>query len=283
MVALTCRFDPQQMSVWSNRTGVHFFTDAQRDEAYLLARPFLLEQMRILLEAGWKKSDRTGSDESLIDIYKPRTSNKGQKKRVINLTLPLTFDAFLDTPKAKAWRTMFENTDVFKAVNQSGNNLNHDLYIDSSRALANIFFFLQILAPGMLVINHEYQLSDVTVKVSKMLPRAHWIQKNFQTLNLTVTGGMDALLTAAKDQKAAFHEEKTAREQNDLPRSSPAAAATRTTTTTTPRHRNSRKKYNYSSRNSEARYVSDGMDDGTGYDWTACSKDSCAWCGRCQY
>ncbi|KDR72013.1 hypothetical protein GALMADRAFT_229214 [Galerina marginata CBS 339.88] len=240
--------------------------------------------MKALLKVGWKKSDRTGSDEVLIDIYKPRTSIRGQKKRLINFALPLTFDSFLDTSKVKAWRTMFENTDVFRAVNQSGNNLNHDLYIDSSRALADIFYFLQILAPGMLVINHEYNLPDATVKVSRMLPRVNWIQKNFQTLNLTVTGGMNALLTAAKDQKVAHHEEKTAREQNDLPRSSAAAATPRTTTTTTPKHRNSRKKYNYSSsqRNSEG-YDSDGMNDGTGYDWTACSKDSCAWCGRCQY
>jgi hypothetical protein len=63
MASLTCRFDPQQMSVWSNRTGVHLFTDEQRNEAYIRAHSFVLEQRRILLEAGWKQSHRNHSTE----------------------------------------------------------------------------------------------------------------------------------------------------------------------------------------------------------------------------
>ncbi|KAF8958902.1 hypothetical protein BDZ97DRAFT_1840616 [Flammula alnicola] len=276
MAPLTCRFDPQQMSVWSNRTGVHFFTDAQRDEAYLRARPFLLEQMRILLEGGWRQSHRNRSGEVLINIYKPYTKTRGRplrpsQRKKVNLILPLTFDSFLDTSKDRAWRTIFENPEYFKAQKQKGNNVDHDFYIGASRALANIFYFLQVLAPGMLVIYHEYQLPDAFVRVSRILPRASWIQRNYVDvdgmLRMEVMGSTDALLTAAKDYTIAFHDERTARPRYNLPRSS--------ATTTTP---------GLGYRNSGNHYISTFTEefDGTGDDYTACDKD-CAWCGRCPY
>ena len=56
IMAVCTRFDPQP-------NGVRFFSDAERDEAYLLARPFLLEQMRILLEDGWKRTNDWNSEE----------------------------------------------------------------------------------------------------------------------------------------------------------------------------------------------------------------------------
>ena len=82
----------------------------------------------------------------------------------------------------------------------------------------------------MLVIYHEYQLQDTDVKVSRVLPRASWIEGNIEIMSKT-----DALLAAAKDRKIAFHEERTARPQNNSHHSSlpgtdavPAAAKERT-------------------------------------------------------
>ena len=50
-------FDPQS-------EGVHFFSDAERDEAYLNARPFFLEQMRILIgDHGWKRNNSNSDSE----------------------------------------------------------------------------------------------------------------------------------------------------------------------------------------------------------------------------
>ena len=50
IMAVCTRFDPQPK-------GVRFFSDAEREEAYLQARPFFLEQMKILLEDGWKHTN----------------------------------------------------------------------------------------------------------------------------------------------------------------------------------------------------------------------------------
>ena len=85
----------------------------------------------------------------------------------------------------------------------------------------------------MLVIYHEYHLQDADVKLSKFLPCASWIESNIEVMSKT-----GALLAAAKDRKIAFHEERTARPQNNAPSSYsslpgsdavPAAAKERTT------------------------------------------------------
>jgi hypothetical protein len=66
----------------------------------------------------------------------------------------------------------------------------------------------------MFVICHEYQLQDADMKVSRVLPRPTWIESNIEMSK------MDALLAAAKDRKIAFHEERTARPQNNSHHSS---------------------------------------------------------------
>ena len=131
----------------------------------------------------------------------------------MRVILPKTFAQFLDISKAKTWRTIFENPAIFKAK-KDGKNKKPDLCIGSS-PLSNIFYLLQVLAPGMLVIYYEYQLQDANVKVSRVLPRPTWIESNIEIMSK-----MDTLLTAAKDRKIAFHEERTVRPQNSSHHSS---------------------------------------------------------------
>ena len=142
------------------------------------------------------------------------------------LILPNTFPCFLDISKANTWRTVFENSAIFNpGINGKIDKL--DFYLGSPRPLSNIFYLLQVLAPGMLVIYIEYldQLQDADMKVSKVLPRADWIESNIETMSRT-----DGLLAAARDRKIAFHEERTARRQNNshnssLPRTDAVPAA----------------------------------------------------------
>jgi len=291
MLPPACRFDPQQKS---NQTGLRFFSDSQRDEAYLRARPFLLEQKRILLEDGWVCGDRNDSDEVFLDInLKSKTASargsQPRKKKLNNLILPTTFNHFLDMSKANLWREIFENPAIFIAARQSKAET-HDLYINSSRPLSNIFYLLQVLAPGMLVISDQYQTHNADVKVSRMLPRANWIQRNGRMLN-EVMGNMDAL-TAAKDQSIAFHCEMTTRShsnpssQNTDALFAAAVGGKEPSASEKRRAHEERsqrtKRPRYSSHRDSGftnHYISD-MDVGQGCDWTACDKD-CGWCGRC--
>jgi hypothetical protein len=66
----------------------------------------------------------------------------------------------------------------------------------------------------MFVICHEYQVQDADIKLSRVLPRPTWIKSNIEMSK------MDALLAAAHDGKIAFHEERTARPQNNSHHSS---------------------------------------------------------------
>lgn len=55
-----CQFDP---TLWAHRKNVRFLSDAQREDAYLRALPFLLEQMEALIEKGWTRmSDKPNDD-----------------------------------------------------------------------------------------------------------------------------------------------------------------------------------------------------------------------------
>ena len=169
-------------------------------------------------------------NQFLFDI----SNGKMKKGRLRRIILPNSFAHFLDISNANTLREMFENPAIFNP----GKKRNFDLYIGSSAPLSNIFYLLLVLAPGMLVIYHEYQLHDADIKVSRVLPQASWIERQIKFMSKT-----DALITAARDPKIAFHEERTARPQNSS-------------------HHN------------------DITTDGAGYEWGVCDKD-CGWCGRC--
>ena len=62
-MALRTRFDPQPK-------GKCFFSDGKRDEAYFHAGPYFLEQLRILLEYGWKHNGDHNSEEVSF-FYQP--------------------------------------------------------------------------------------------------------------------------------------------------------------------------------------------------------------------
>jgi len=111
---------------------------------------------------------------------------------------------------------IFENPGLFNPT-RTGKNHNADLYLGPSPPISNIFYVLQILAPGMLVIYYEYQLHDADIKVSRLLPRTSWIKKHTKYM----MGNTDALITAAaRDRKIAFLEERTERPQDNSHHSS---------------------------------------------------------------
>ena len=113
-------------------------------------------------------------NQFLFDISKGKTK-KGRLRRII---LPNTVADFLNISKANTWREMFENPAIFKPI-KKGKDHNFDLYIGLSSPVSNIFYLLQIFAPGMLIIYYEYQLHNANIKVSKLLPqvgsRQTWI------------------------------------------------------------------------------------------------------------
>ena len=223
-MAVRTLFDPQPK-------GVRFFSDEERDNAYLETRPFFLEQLRLLLKVGWKRNN-CNSEE----VYPPFTNSAMQYSlfhhcsnqflfdiskqnmigRVRRIVLPNTFAHFFDVSKANTWREIFENPATFNPT-RKGKHQNADLYLGSPFPISNIFYLLQILAPGMLVIYCEYQLHDADIKVSRLLPQENWIEKRKKYMD---TNALITITAAARDRKIAFREERTERPQNNSHHSS---------------------------------------------------------------
>ena len=64
-----CQFDPEAITIWARRKKVCFLSDAQREDAYLRAAPFLLEQKEALIEKGWTRmSDKPNDDSDGVGI-----------------------------------------------------------------------------------------------------------------------------------------------------------------------------------------------------------------------
>jgi len=246
-----CQFHPEAIAIWADRKNMRFLSDAQREDSYLRAAPFLLEQMKALIEKGWtRKSDKPNDDGILFDL----TYYNEEK-----LTLPSTFNAFLDASKEDTWRKIFTNSWAFLAAWKEDDE--NDLFVDSSPPLCNIFYLLQVLAPGMLVIRRGV-IDDVSLRaVSRALPRKSWIEEHHNSLEEIIgsTGAMKALLIAAEDQNAIAYD---------------AELETR-------KYFRRGRDHDHDSDDDDYDY-NDWGDREEPRDFTACSLE-CGYCGRCDY
>jgi len=201
-------FDPSGISTWSARTGLNVFSDAEREAAYGRARSFFLEQMEELVTTTeWKATDIMDIDGVPLLFHLTRTSRQRSSG---GLALPLSSSSFLDRSQMEMWRKVVENGAIFDAKRLNRNS--STLFIDSLRPLANIFYLLQVLAPGMFLIWRIDEIDDFgEQETSRALPDQVWIEDHRALLE-EVLGSVDkvqTLLEAAKNHKIAFHEEYT--------------------------------------------------------------------------
>lgn len=60
-----CQFHPEAIKIWADRKNVRLFSDAEREDAYLRAVPFFLEQMKALIEMGWTQKFNKPNDNGV--------------------------------------------------------------------------------------------------------------------------------------------------------------------------------------------------------------------------
>lgn len=107
---------------------------------------------------------------------------------------------------------MFEDPEIFHfpvafRQNKKQTEPHPDLYVwaqDLVPCSYNIFSILQILAPGMLVIEHKYQRYDTYITVFRVLPTAFWIGNSYGAIDIKLTGGWEGLFLSSINQKTAF-------------------------------------------------------------------------------
>ncbi|KIJ32171.1 hypothetical protein M422DRAFT_53042 [Sphaerobolus stellatus SS14] len=189
------QFNPDNRVFWTEHTGLHAMSDSELDAAYQRASKFIKDRVKILIkEHKWR--DIEFGTRLLLLSY-----SKGYINR---LTLPQSFSTFLDVSQFTDYQTQFENAFEARKSSPSGN----DLYIHGPSALADIFYILQCIAPGMLVLTCRSDEEDEIGEKEwvRGLPRDTWVENNAQMLRyiLGSKGAYQRLLAACKDQQKAF-------------------------------------------------------------------------------
>jgi hypothetical protein len=121
-------------------------------------------------------------------------------KKYTHLLLPASFSSLLEPSEADKWSKMFYLFDAKR------DRTNGNLTIDSPTPLSDIFYLLQTLLPGMLLI---YRIDDIDEcgeqERTRALPPATWVELHKELLQ-TIFGGTERyghLLAAVADRGLA--------------------------------------------------------------------------------
>ena len=118
------------------------------------------------------------------------------------LSLPLRFASFLGEAKG-VWQKMFEHYWLFTAKRHHRSN--DTLFIDSPGPVADIFYLLQILAPGMLLIVRVDEYGDSGEKeTSRALPSEEWLKEHQSVLGDVLGNRFESLSHTAADFAKSF-------------------------------------------------------------------------------
>jgi hypothetical protein len=143
------------------------------------------------------------------DLHDPRSNSSSGQLRIF---LPISFQSFLHMPDHQRWSKLFTDSRVFDARRPTrGDN---DLFIDGPSPLSDMFYLLQIIYPGMLLIYRIDEIDDVGENETiRALPRKDWVQQH-DILLKDVLGGAekyDNILQAAGDSSRSFRSELISR------------------------------------------------------------------------
>ncbi|KAH7884195.1 hypothetical protein F5I97DRAFT_2066285, partial [Phlebopus sp. FC_14] len=149
---------------------------------YARAHEFLLKRAKQLVDLGWK--EQATDDSSLVSLttHVTRSSPFGRNSQHdLELRLPREANSFFDPFLARQWKAMFENWLLFPSARPA--RWSADLYIDTVSPLCDIFYLLQSLIPGMLVIIRLDEIDDLgEEEYTRVLPRPPWPEEHIAEL-----------------------------------------------------------------------------------------------------
>jgi hypothetical protein len=200
------RFNSSYRSTrWADRTGLTNLNDAELEAAYSRAKEVLMEKKRELVDVhNWSVQPEDDSNTTLFSLTGKIVNSYG-RYRDVQLRLPLSFASFLDEAKNEMWTRMFENSQLFDAKRQ--NKENSTLFIDSLTSISDVFYLLQILAPGMLLIIRVDEIDEAgEIETARALPSAEWV-KDHESILQHVLGSeqrYQSLAAVAADDSKSF-------------------------------------------------------------------------------
>ncbi|KAF8574873.1 hypothetical protein K439DRAFT_803779 [Ramaria rubella] len=127
-------------------------------------------------------------------------------RKISSFILPSSAPHAGADPQPKGWERMFTYGCSVDA--KRDNRDNRTLHIASPAPFADIFYLLQLLLPGMLVIYRVDEIDDSgEYKTVKILPPIAWIEKNEDALKSIFVAGDRWQELRAAAEKGANHEE----------------------------------------------------------------------------
>lgn len=99
---------------------------------------------------------------------------------------------------------MFQNYRLFKPERRDRNN--STLFMNSPTPISDIFYLLQILAPGMLLIVREEEYDTSEKEIARALPSVEWLKEHQPTLEHVLGNNQkfELLISAAADFAKSF-------------------------------------------------------------------------------
>ncbi|KIP07216.1 hypothetical protein PHLGIDRAFT_426748 [Phlebiopsis gigantea 11061_1 CR5-6] len=219
-----------------------------RAHQYFLTKASLLKS-----EFGWHDAD--GTEKSLLRVETEFEDHYSIDSTIVKagIHLPRSFDDLQDV-NAPTYGTGAFPTPRYMKV-QRPEKSSSDLYIAAVQPLADAFYMMQCIAPGMFVlkcVDEDTNVGDMTTTI-RTLPRPSWLEENEDAL-VGVFGekGFARLLEASRSSVETTTNAYASDDEHDYP-------------------------------------CDDGDYDRWGdydsdreKDYTACDKE-CGYCGRCDY
>ena len=195
-------FEPDR-SGWIVPSGLSLLSDVEISAAYLRAHPFFLERvadLRADSESGWEdfleeeKDASVAFPELIVSMKRSLTrtdralaqnlnSDLKSRPHAFALVLPRHFSSFLDrsSPHFKTWNMCFGGV----LAKRPSWNETSKMYVNDTEPIADIFYMLQCIAPGMLQLIRREDFDeygeDETIRSTPML---EWMSANKGALKM---------------------------------------------------------------------------------------------------
>ncbi|KAL0577701.1 hypothetical protein V5O48_004305 [Marasmius crinis-equi] len=188
------QFDPNLLDSWAKHTGLPKLDGEQLEAVYRRAQKYLLMKKNQLVSDGWGEVMDFDPQAVLFVLEKDEQTRYGG---TLEVKIPTQMSFLFDPSQTGTWAKMF--TASFDARRRDG-----ELRIDPPSPLADIFYLMQIICPGLLLIIRMDEIDDYG-EITRLQgpPSVDWVRENENWLaDVFGRASYDEILKASKGERA---------------------------------------------------------------------------------
>ncbi|KAL0072509.1 hypothetical protein AAF712_000272 [Marasmius tenuissimus] len=205
---LNVEFDssPNKLNSYAKRVGLARPSEADLQMIYSRSGGFLLQRRdELVARHGWVPVAHNENMLFVLEKENPSDYDYGLGFQALHdvsrLQLPVFIADMLDTWEAEEWKKMFYDTNIFNPYRQDQTNGRSIFaFKDCPSALSDLFYFIQVLVPGLLAIVDANRENVAPDDYQHVLPNDQWIERQKGSLQHIFGAARysDLLLEAAK-------------------------------------------------------------------------------------